>query len=386
MVTSTRLPAAIELVRKLGRAGHEVYAVDTFRAAPGSHSKFVSESLKTPQPRREPRAYVDAVAKLCEEHEIDRLAPSFEEVFYLARERSRLEGIVEPFFPSFEVLHRLHDKVQFLELAGELSLSPMPFELAKSREELARATERFDRFFARAAYSRGGVTLYTNEGPLAGEVALSDCDPTPDNPFVVQRFLEGTDVCTYGIAHHGRLAAFSAYVHPLTMEHAGGIVFESIDCPEGLEATRRVVEATGYHGQISLDFLQTAEGLVPIECNPRPTAGVTVMPDEMFDDAFMGRRPGEVLVAPAGARRQLSLGLIRNMAAHLDELPENLAELLSGDPDVYAAQGDFLPFLYQVVAYSHVLAYRIRRGRMQRSDIMQGYFYDITWDGEQLQG
>lgn len=381
LVTSTRLPAAVELVRKIGRAGHEVYASDTFRSAPGSHSSFVRRRCVTPEPRAQPAAFVEAVVRIVEEEKIERIVPAFEEVFYLAAHRDRFGSDVELFFPSFDVLRQLHDKVAFLELAKELGLRVAPHLVASSFDELRSAIAEYPRYFARPAYSRGGVTLLTNTGKLASEVRLEDCEPTEQNPFVVQPFIEGEDVCAFGIAQHGRLVAFSAYVHPFTMENAGGIVFEAIETPEALEAMRRVVEATDYHGMISLDFLNTDEGLTVIECNPRPTAGLTVMPDAMFDDAMMGRGPETTRVAPAGPRRQLSLGLIRNMFAHPSEIPATLEELLSGDPDVYAVPGDLLPLLYQVVAYSHVVGYRLREHRMDRSDIMQGYFYDITWDG-----
>lgn len=385
LVTSSRLPATLEEIRKLGRCGHRVFASDTFGSAPGSHSRYAHQHFVTASPRDDPHAFVDDLERILTEHPMDRLLPGFEEVFTIAKHRARFDRLTEVFAPDFETLVKLHDKVRFIELARELGLLVPTTILAHDRDELVRASEEIGAFFARPAYSRGGVTLYTNTGPLAGEVTLEECEPTAANPFVVQPFVTGTDVCTFGIAHHGALVAHSAYVHPLTLEHAGGIVFESVDIPETVEVVRRIVEATGYHGQISFDFLATPEGLSLVECNPRPTAGLTVMPDEMFDAGLMNRVPkGEVLVAPPGMRRQLSLGVARNMVAHLEGLPEDLAELTSGDPDIYADPQDWLPLLYQIVAYGRVIGYRFKTGRVSRSDIMQGYFYDITWDGQDL--
>ena len=42
LVTSSRMPFALDLIRKLGKEGHAVFATDTFRTAPGSHSKFLA--------------------------------------------------------------------------------------------------------------------------------------------------------------------------------------------------------------------------------------------------------------------------------------------------------------------------------------------------------
>ena len=126
----------------------------------------------------------------------------------------------------------------------------------------------------------------------------------------------------------------------------------------------------------------TSEGLVVVECNPRPTAGLTILPDDMYDDAFMDRAPDRTLVAPAGTRRLLSLGVLRNMAVDWSEAPADLDALLSSGRDVYADPHDFLPVVWQVIAYGRVVGYKLRARRRKRSDLMQGYFWDICWNGE----
>src|SRR5690606_15282882 len=97
-----------------------------------------------------------------------------------------------------------------------------------------------------------------------------------------------------------------------------------------------VAESTGYHGQLSLDFRRTDRGLALIECNPRPTAGVLMMPPEMFEDAVLDRRPKTVRLAPAGERRKISAALIRGMLLHPGEARENLAVLFSDALEVYS--------------------------------------------------
>ena len=52
LVTSARMPFALALIRRLGEAGHEVFASDTYGAAPGNHS---GTSPGTPSPRRRGR-------------------------------------------------------------------------------------------------------------------------------------------------------------------------------------------------------------------------------------------------------------------------------------------------------------------------------------------
>lgn len=384
LVTSSRLPFALEQIRKLGRTGHRICASDTFESAPGSHSRYAARHFVTASPTYEPMRFLDELEAILRACRVDRLSPSFEEVFYIARHRSRFERHAELFAPSFEVLRRLHEKGAFLAWARTLGLRVPATITVSTRDELEQATREFPRYFARAAYSRAGVALYTNTGPLAGALRLEDVEPTKTNPFIVQEYLDGIDVCSFGIAHHGRLAAQVSYVHPLTIEHAGGIVIDSVDDLEVRTATRTVVEVTEYHGYISLDFRRTDGGLFVLECNPRPSAGLALLPDWMFDDAFTDRVPDRTRIGAPGIRRTLSLGVLRNMLVDWRGVPENVRALSSPAKDLYIDPDDLKPLVYQVAAYGRVIGYRLKTRRLRRSDIMQGYLHDICWDGEPI--
>lgn len=386
LLTSSRLPFALEEIRKLGRAGHRVYAADSFFSAPGSRSRHAARAFVIASPRYQTARFLDDLETILRNHPVDYLLPAFEDVFYIALHRTRFERHTRVFAPSFATLRQLHDKTRFLALAKELGLAVPKTIVATSRDELERATREIGSFFARPAYTRGGVTLFTNVGPLAGRLQVAECAPTPENPFLVQPFVEGEDVCTFSVAHEGRVAAHVAYEHPLRLEHAGGIVFQSVDAEETLELVRPIIEATGYDGQISFDFLRTRNGLVPVECNPRPTAGLAVMPDEMLSDALIDRHPDRTLLAPAGMQRKLSLALLRNAILGREDARASLRTLFSTIPDLYADRRDLLPLLFQFIAYGHVLAYRLEQGRVSRTDLMQGYFHDLCWDGDLIDG
>jgi hypothetical protein len=386
LVTSSRMPFALDEIRKLGKAGHYVVATDTFRTAPGSHTRHAAKWTVTASPRFGTRRFIDEVVQICRTEAIDLVLPSFEEAFYLAFHAEEITRHAALFTSSFDVLARLHDKPRFMELARSLGLRTPASLVARDRRELAAAIAAFPKYFARPAYSRGGVHLLTNAGPLAGALRVEECEPTATNPWLVTEFVTGTDVCSFSIAHHGRLAAHADYVHPREIEHAGGIVFESIADAESLAITKAIVEATGYHGQISLDYLRTPDGLVLIECNPRPTAGVLALSPEEFADALFDRRPDQVIVAPAGVRHKYSVALVRDMLLNWREARLDLAHLFSGAKDVYAERGDLSPALYQLLSYSHVLDYRRDMGsnRNKRVDLLDAYFYDICWNGEAL--
>lgn len=384
LVTTTRMPFAVEEVRRLGRAGHVVHAADTYRAAPGSHSQSVASRHIVPSPRYETGAFLARIAEIVATHRVDLVLPMFEEALYLARWPEYLGGAAAVFAPTFDVLVRLHDKVRFLDLARELRVDVPRSVVVSDSADLKRAIDESEQYFARPAYSRGGVFLLTNAGPLAGAVPLSKCRPTPQNPWVVQEFVDGLDLCTFSVARRGRIVAHSTYVHPKTIEHAGGIVFESVEDPRTLHVAQRFVEATGYEGQVSFDFRDTRRGLVAIECNPRPSAGVTIMPPRMFIDAIFGPISRAPRVAPAGARRHITSALLRGMVLDWREIRSTLEELRSGTRDVYAVKGDRWPGLYQYQILSRLLRYRWRRRGHDRtrSDLIDSQFDDVAWDGE----
>jgi predicted ATP-grasp superfamily ATP-dependent carboligase len=382
LVTSSRFPHALSEIRSFGEQGHRVYAADTYGGAPGSHSRFVAERFVTTSPTFEPDRYADEIAEVVRTRDVDLVVPAFEEALYLAPRRPRVGAPI--FCPDLETLERLHDKARFVEVSRQLGLRVPATIVVRSQGALRDALASFPEYLARPAYSRGGVTILTNAGPLARRADPDGCQPSPDQPWLVQEFVHGTDVCSFSVAHHGRVLAHCAYEHPKTIEHSGGILFESIDDPETLRITRRYVEALGYHGQIALDF-RRADGLVLLECNPRPTAGVFMMRSQDLCDAVVGAvDPSTPRVVPPGVRRQIALAIVRDMVRNWRDIPSDLAVLASGIEDVYAAPGDVRPALYALFSYGQVFAYRRHLGRRGRhaTDLVAAQFFDVLWDGD----
>lgn len=383
LITTSRMPSAIDEIRKLGSLGHTVVATDTFRAAPGSHSKYVAEAVVTASPAKETWRFVQQIADVVTRRPVDLILPAFEEVFYLAKHRAVFPEAA-CFFPSFQVLLDLHDKARFLRLAKGLGLKVPESSVVRDRQALAEAI-RGREFFAKPVYSRGGVSLFTNCGPLAGALKLEECDVSADNPWIVEEFVHGLDVCTFSVVHHGKVTGHSAYVHPREIEHAGGIVFQSVAEPECLQVVQKIAEATGYHGQLSFDFMKTERGMVLIECNPRPTAGVHVMPTELFEEALLDTTGSSLREVEPGVERKYGVALVRDMLLHFHEAREDLRYLFGDAKEVVADPHDLLPALYQVLSYGHVITYRRNQsGPSPRNrTLMAAYFDDVSFNGEE---
>jgi glutathione synthase/RimK-type ligase-like ATP-grasp enzyme len=379
LVTTSRMPAALDEIRKLGRLGHEVHASDTFRSAPGNHSRYAFGASVTPSPRSEPAAFVAAIARIVRERRIELVVPGFEDALLLAQ---HLPEVGTPVWTArFDTLHALHNKATFCELARGLGLEVPRTSVASSLPELAAATARYETFVARPAFSRGGAHVYTNVGPRAGE--RIECRPSAQLPWIVQEYVEGIDVCTFSIVRQGQVTAHAAYVHPRSIEHAGGIALESVDEPETLAITRAIVEATGYEGQLAFDLRKTARGLTLIECNPRPTVGVCFLGTAAFGDAVFGPLPRQTYVVPAGRRRKFTIALLRDMIVHPRDAAKDWPHLVSDAPDVFADPRDPLPAFYQFLTYPLITRYRRTKRTRAKSpvDLMAGYTFDVAYDG-----
>src|SRR5512143_2726129 len=85
LITSSRMPHALDEIRKFGHEGHEVYATDTFRTSPGSHSKYVKASFITAPPAYDPGRFLEDIAAIARARGIELIVPGSEEVFPIAR-------------------------------------------------------------------------------------------------------------------------------------------------------------------------------------------------------------------------------------------------------------------------------------------------------------
>jgi hypothetical protein len=380
-VTSSRMPFALDAIRKLGERGHEVYASDCYEASPGSHSRYLTGHSVTCSPSDDPEGFVADVARIATENEIDVILPMFEEVFYLAAQHERLSGVTKLYAPPFRTLAQVHDKGTFQELCDRLEIRTPHTVLAHNQEELRGAIERFPRYFARAAFSRGGVGLLTNTGPLAGHLKPEDCHPTEANPWLVQEFVDGPMHCTYSALHGGEVASHMSYRAPRQWEHSTGIQFLSVDPSDTLPTVEQLGSDLEWDGQMSLDFIETDDGLVMIECNPRPTDGVLLMTAEELERGLL-QPMDEVLLVPEGREEQLDFAVFAQIFRRpLREAPKNihdLAEIHGTD----RGWRDAMPKLYSFLA----LARFERLGLSERKQLFVAMSDGITWDGQPIPG
>ena len=270
LVTSSRNPFSLDLVRKLAEQGHDVWASDTFNAAAGSHSRYLAGPRRHRlAPPRAPPSSSPTSRRIVDAHGIDMVLPTFEEAFYLATRHAELDARTTLYTGQFAQLARLHDKVSFQKLADRRRRAHPRDARGPRRRRAARRHRTSSRsYFARAAFSRGGVALLTNTGPLAGQVAVEDCHPSPDQPWLVQEFVAGPMVCTYSTLHDGRVTAHCTYRAPRQWEHSTGIAFLGIDGHPTLDVVERLAGPMEYTGQLLVRLRRQRRRALPDRVQP----------------------------------------------------------------------------------------------------------------------
>jgi glutathione synthase/RimK-type ligase-like ATP-grasp enzyme len=381
LVTSSRMPFALGMVRELASSGHEVHAADDYALSPGSHSKYLAGHHVYPSPSAETEVFIDALERIAQENEIDVIVPAFEEAFYISTQLDRLSKTATVFTAPFSALARLHDKIAFQRLVRHLGLPIAETVVVASAAELEDAIAGFDRYFARPAFSRGGVSLLTNTGPLARATKLGDCHPTPQSPWLVQPFVDGETVCTYSTVHGGSLSTHLMYRIPRQWHHSTGIEFESIDARESLRLIEPIAAELRYTGQVSFDFLVTGDGLSFVECNPRATDGLLLLPHGELARGILDPA-ADLFLMPPGHTVQLELAVLADgFADRLRRLPASIRDLARVH-DAGDGWHDPLPTLYSALAVAHFAGESVA----EHEKLFVAMAGDMNWDGEPIAG
>jgi hypothetical protein len=309
------------------------------------------------------------------------VVPCFEEAFYLATRHAELSARTRLYTGTFSQLARLHDKVSFQRLAEQNGVRIPRTLVAHDDASFREAIAQFPQYFARAAFSRGGVALLTNTGPLAGAVAPEDCHPTVDQPWLVQEFVSGPMVCSYSTVHQGRVTAHCTYRAPLQWEHSTGISFLAVDGAPTLDVVRRFAEAMSYTGQLSFDFVDRDGELFIIECNPRATDGVLLVSTEHLSAGITDPSAPLTMVEP-GQQEQLDFAVVAELFKEpLRQSPATIHDLLDVR-DVGHGWRDHMPMLWSVATFVH----GARLGHREKVAVLEAMADDVVWNGEPIDG
>lgn len=367
LLTGARAPATLDLARKFHRQGWRVLTAESLPVDVCDQSNAVARSFRVPPPRFAPQQFIQALHAISDREAVDLIVPTCEEVFTVAAGREHLWGaFVEP----LERLITLHSKARFIERAASYGLLVPETQVITSREA-ARAALGAE-VVLKPEFSRFATqTIVRPHHPHD----LLSVDARSDRRWVVQQFISGQALCTYSIAHGGRLTAHGTYPVTYTAGNGAAISFSATAHHRAQEWTAQFVAAANFTGQIALDFIETPSGaLYAIECNPRATSGV-----HLFDDDLVTaiHDPDAALIVPPDDRLtsiQAAMWVYGWRGAA--SLADWWRTIWRSD-DVIAVPGDRAPVWSQVRTLAHLMGVAAR----ERISLLAASTHDIEWNG-----
>lgn len=286
LVTGSRAPAALDLMRALHSQGHKVFSADSMRYPLGRFSKSIVKHVILPAPNRNPQVYFDSLVHVIQENKIEYLIPVCEEVFFISRFYKELSDFCHLFLDPLEKLSALHNKYKFTQLCQNCQIK-VPFTfLLKSNEDKDLIPN--ENIVLKPIFSRfGSFVLIKPNAKQIRELSLHV-------PYVAQVFIPGIEYCCYAIAHQGKLLTHAIYHPKYTAGSSAGIYFE----PKKLESIDKFlyefIEKIKFTGQISFDFINASDGLYVIECNPRATSGLHLIANQINWKKIFEGQPQEI--------------------------------------------------------------------------------------------
>jgi len=372
LLTGGRAPVTLELARVFHRAGHTVFMAESLRGHLSQPSAAIKANFLVPAPRYERPAFISALKKIIEENQIDLLIPTCEEIFHIALGRDELP--CEVFAEPIEKLNGLHNKWKFAVNAAENGLSVPESMLVTSMDMLFQAYAHWKELVLKPAYSR--FASRTMILPPLRSVS-STLTFHSNTPWVAQRFIKGSEFCTYSVCHNGHITAHAAYRAEYTAGRGAAIVFRPIQHLASFQWVKTFVEKNHITGQVAFDFIQSVEGpIYALECNPRATSGVHLLASHpKFADAFLN--PDMDCITPVDDGSSM-LALAMLVYGRKGGFRQWLKTFLASR-DVVLDFRDPLPFLLQFRSLFSYLAL----AREKNISPLEATTYDIEWNGEE---
>lgn len=346
LFTGGRSPATLALLRLFAKRGSRCYVAESQPINLTGVSRFCQKNLRMPPPHHDPEAYIHQLEKWIQTHHIQILIPTCGEIFYISRWKHRLEQSCEVFTSSIDILTNLYSKYQLAQILQGLKLK-------------ISETQRVE-----------------NPQPIAQ--ALKHIQPSPGEPWVVQRFLDGPRYCSYSIARSGQLKAHSVYLSAYCTQ-GFPIYFETVNIPTIQRTVEKIVAALHYSGQIAFDFIFNQGHYWLIGYNPcTPLGAALYVPEDDLPTAFTPDYQGPI-VYPRGERnRMITLAMLAYTLRHIrswETLQEVLHKMHNAD-DIIFQLDDLQPFLKQF----HILWNTWRTAQKHRINLIKAWNMDIEWN------
>jgi hypothetical protein len=383
LILGARSPAALELCRRFAAQGVTVFAADSLRFPLARWSNAVRSFLRLPSPRHDRDAFAAALSQSILDYKIDLVIPTCEEAFHLAAIKDRLPKTARYFVDDIVTLDRLHNKSTIQEMLIDDGILRGPQTALLTGKAAVRQIDaarkingkRADDLVYKRVYSRFSEGTYIRPDKRKLDAIV----PTEDDPFVVQEFITGTEICVFAAATFGTVGAITGYKSVYRAGLGAGIYFEPVHDADVIEGVTEFIQHHRLHGQISFDIIRSHRDgrLYVIECNPRATSGIHLIED-VADMAATFSLTKFVGVTYQGVTRPKMVGLA--IATYGIQNLKTAGSFISNvcrATDVIWSRIDRRPLIGQFIAMAELMVLAWKQGISP----LAAATYDIEWNG-----
>ena len=282
MVSGGKMTKALSLARAFHRAGHRVVLVESakYRLTGHRFSRAVDAFHCVPEPTAP--GYAQALLDVVQREQVDVFVPVSSPAASLpdAQAKDLLDGVCDVVHADVQMVQMLDDKAAFSKAAVALGLRVPDWH----RITDPRQVEEFDfpagrsYILKRIAYNPVGrldLTQLSSATPERNSAFVRSLPISDVDPWILQEFIPGREYCTHGTVRQGRLQVYGC-----CESSASQLNYAMVDKPEIRSWVDRFVDVLGITGQVSFDFIESADGNVyAIECNPRTHSAITMFHD-----------------------------------------------------------------------------------------------------------
>ena len=184
----------------------------------------------------------------------------------------------------------------------------------------------------------------------------------PKNTHILQEFIEGENICSYGFSDNSILKFNICYKSPFKTKKAF-TAFVPIECETINGIVKKIVKKLNLTGNISFDFIRKGEQYYIIECNPRITSRIHIIHENNFTELFFSKYSGLLKC---------------KMQLFLPTLITSIRLLFY--KDIIYNSHDLTPFFNQIQCLMTLNSI----AKKNKISISKATVFDIEWDGKEL--
>ncbi|KQY04128.1 ATP-grasp enzyme [Mycobacterium sp. Root135] len=282
LITGGKMTKALQLARSFHSAGHRVVLVESrkYRFTGHRFSRAVDAFHCVPEPTAP--GYAEALRDVAVVERVDVFVPVSSPAgsVHDARAGDLLREFCDVVHVDAATVRMLDDKTEFSTTAASLGLRVPDFRRITDAQQVVDFDFPPGRIYIlkRLAYNPVGrmdLVPLSAETPEHNATVARSLRISPDDPWILQEFVEGQEYCTHGTVRDGRLQVYGC-----CESSAFQINYAHVDKPEILSWVEAFVAALDITGQASFDFIEGADGHpYAIECNPRTHSAITMFYD-----------------------------------------------------------------------------------------------------------